>query len=117
MAKEDVENDGKSQLPSSTDPERAAQNQPGAQTVEVNKVEETQEERMAALAEYQKRPDIESRESILARESAYPGQFSDENVATGDVTDGKAVSADGTVESTQEAKKEASSVKDLTAKN
>lgn len=33
----------------------------------------------AAWAQYVARPDIEGRESILARENAYPGDFSDKN--------------------------------------
>ena len=67
-----------------------------------------------AFREYQKRDDIESRESILAREGAYPGQFSDANVSSGDVTDGKVGTGAGSKES-KSAKAEAESVEDLTA--
>lgn len=77
----------------------------------------SREDQVKAFAEYASRPDIEDRQSILARENALPGQFSNENVASGSVDDGKVGTADGRGKSTSDAKAEASSVKDLTASN
>ena len=76
----------------------------------------SREEQVKAFKEYVKRPDIESRESILAREGAYPAQFSNANVSSGDVTDGNVGTVTGNGEKDKEAEKEAASVKDLTAK-
>lgn len=76
----------------------------------------TRKEQIAAFKEYEGRSDIESRASILARETAAPGQFSEENVSTGSVDDGKAVKVTApVVEETDEAKEEADSIGDVTA--
>lgn len=75
----------------------------------------SREEQVAAFADYVQRPDIESRESILARENALPGQFSTANVASGSVDDGLAADGKGGVEESDEAKEEADSIKGVTA--
>jgi hypothetical protein len=81
----------------------------------------TQEEVREAYRGYEQRPDIEERASILAREQAAPGQFSDANVQSGSVTDGKTGVGVGGVqdvnrsEEDKGAKKEAKSVKNPTA--
>lgn len=76
----------------------------------------SREAQVNAFKEYVQRPDIESRESILAREGALPGQFSTANVESGSVDDGK-VGTDGPGfgKESDEAKKEAESVKNRTA--
>lgn len=75
-------------------------------------------EQVAAFAEYVERPDIESRQSILAREMALPAQFSTENVESGSVVDGRVgVNGPGFGVEDDEAKAEAATVKDNTAYN
>lgn len=76
----------------------------------------SRQEQVAAFAEYVERPDIESRQSILAREMALPAQFSGQNVRSGSVTDGRVgENAPGFGKDDDEAKAEADSVKDNTA--
>jgi hypothetical protein len=113
--------DFESTAPSSSDPQFFAQPHDGVWSpdhqAEVLGEPASHKEQMKAFAEYSDRPDIETRESILARENAYPGQFSNANVQSGEVTDGKARTATGSVKETKEAKAEAATVKDLTAKD
>jgi hypothetical protein len=110
----------KTDAPSSSDPQFVAQPHDGVWSPEhqASTLGEpaSREDQIAAFKEYSDRPDIETRESILARESAYPGQFSNANVQSGDVTDGKSANPDGSVSDSKEAAKEAASVEDLTAK-
>lgn len=75
----------------------------------------SREAQVKAFGEYVQRTDIESRESILARETALPGQFSNANVKSGSVDDGLVGHPDGSVEENKAAKKEASSIKGVTA--
>lgn len=75
----------------------------------------SRKDQVDAFRQYVERPDIESRESILARESALPGQFSEENVRSGSVTDGKVDSGYGLGKEDKEAKAEAKNVKAPTA--
>lgn len=71
----------------------------------------SREDQVAAFGEYVERPDIESRESILARENALPAQLSDGNVGSGAVDDGLKGGKED-----EGAKKEAASIGDVTAK-
>ena len=75
----------------------------------------SREEQVQAFAEYAARPDIEDRQSILARENALPGQFSNANVASGSVDDGKVGTRDGLGAYEEGAQKEADSIKNVAA--
>lgn len=75
----------------------------------------SREDQVKAFAEYAARPDIEDRQSILARENALPGQFSNANVASGSVNDGKVGTTDGLGAYEDGAQKEADSIKNVSA--
>jgi len=62
------------------------------------------EDQRQAFKDYESRPDIESRASILAREQALPGTISTKNVQSGDVLDFREGVPGG--KKTKEAKKE-----------
>lgn len=74
-------------------------------------------EQVEAFKEYVERPDIESRESILARENALPAQFGERNVGSGAVDDGL-VGTNGLGfggEENEEAAEEAASIDNVSA--
>lgn len=89
----------------------------GADRNELDEERASREDQVGAFGDYQDRPDIESRKSILAREQAYPAQFSEENVASGSVDDSLTRDPQTLeLKESKEAKKQSKSIGNVTAK-